>query len=244
MYASRREQAAAALASAAIVLGFALMLVFGLRVGWLPQAAAQLVSVAVETERLRPPAPEPPQRARSTTSAPRNAAAPRALRNEATPIVAPLVIPLIVPPPVVTAPVAGTGSAANQGASNLPGPGQGAGGEGNGTGGGGLGGNGDGGGVPMVGPRQIRGKLSYRDLPPDLLEPGQQARVGVRYTVNADGRVSGCIADEPSGLPVADALTCRLIEQRFVYRPARDRMGRAVRSVIVETHSWFSREER
>ncbi len=243
MYASRREQVVAALASAAIVLGFIIMLVLGLRVGWLPPKAAALISVNVEPNQPPPRPPEPPARQRTRESAPKNAAAPRALRNEATPIVAPPVVPLIVPPPIITAPLAGTGAAASQGASDLPGPGQGAGGDGNGTGGGGLGGNGDGGGVPVVGPRQIRGKLSFRDLPGGLLQPGQQARVGVRYTVDVDGRVTGCITDQPSDLPLANAMTCRLIEQRFFFRPARDRAGRAVRSVIVETHTWFSREE-
>ena len=97
--------------------------------------------------------------------------------------------------------------------------------------------------MPVVGPRQIRGKLTYRDLPPDVLQPGQQARVGVKYNVNTDGRVSGCRVDEPSGVRVADAMTCRLIEQRFVYRPARDRSGRPVRSIIVETHTWFTRDQ-
>ncbi|HVR90818.1 MAG TPA: energy transducer TonB [Novosphingobium sp.] len=240
MYSTRREQALSAIASAAIVVLFAAMLVLGLRASSLPSKAGALVSVD-----FAPPPPDrdppPPEPRRTAASAPKNAPSPRNLKNEATPIVAPPVIPLIVPPPIATAPVAGGGAATNQGASNLPGTGQGAGGSGNGLGGGGTGGDGD--GVPAVGPRQIRGKLSYRDIPAGLLQPGQQARVGVRYTVNVDGRISGCIVDEPSGLAVADALTCRLIEQRFVYRPARDRAGRAVRSIIVETHTWFSREQ-
>jgi periplasmic protein TonB len=241
VYASRREQAAAALGSAAFVLGLGVALVLGLRVGWLPGTRTALVALDIQPE--RPPRPESKPRKHNRRSAPKDAAAPRALRNQATQIVAPPVVPLIVPPPVTTTPVAGTGNAANQGASDLPGPGQGAGGQGNGFGGGGTGGDGDGDGWAVVGPRQIRGKLTYRDLPPDLLQPGQQARVGVRYTVNPDGRVSSCTVDEPSGLRVADALTCRLIEQRFVYRPARNRDGRPVRSIIVETHTWFSRNE-
>jgi protein TonB len=47
-----------------------------------------------------------------------------------------------------------------------------------------------------------------------------------------------------SGLPELDQIACRLIEQRFRYKPARDRAGRPVRSTIVETHSWFIREKR
>jgi protein TonB len=97
--------------------------------------------------------------------------------------------------------------------------------------------------MPAVGPRQIRGKLSSRDLPAEVLQPGQSARVGVRYIVETDGRVTNCRVTEPSGFAVADQTACRLIEQRFIYRPARDERGQPVRSTIVEWHTWFSREE-
>lgn len=245
MYAPRPQRATAFLGSAAIVLGLAAALILGLRAGKPPRPQSALVAVEFVPEQPPPRASVPPKRNRS--KAPKDAAAPRALRNQATQIIAPPVVPLIEPPPVITAPVTGTGDAASQGASELPGPGQGAGGQGDGRGGGGLGGDGDGDGggegMPVVGPRQIRGKLTYRDLPPDVLQPGQQARVGVQYNVNTDGRVSGCRVDEPSGVGVADAMTCRLIEQRFVFRPARDRSGRPVRSIIVETHTWFTRDQ-
>jgi protein TonB len=163
------------------------------------------------------------------------------LRNQATPVFAPKLPPLIVPPPIVTATQPARGDAAQTGASDRAGPGQGAGGTGNGTGGGGTGGNGD---DIAVGPHQIKGKLSFKDLPEGMLKPGGGASVGVRYAVNVDGTVSDCFADEPSGLPQLDALACRLIEQRFRYRPARDRAGRPVRSIVAESHSWFMREEK
>ena len=54
-----------------------------------------------------------------------------------------------------------------------------------------------------------------------------------------DGRVSGCEAERSSGIPALDSIVCRLIEQRFVYRPALDRNGRPVRSFIVETQSFY-----
>ena len=240
MYASPRERTAAALGAGAIVLGMALMLILGLRVVWHPPTTPGLVSLDLPRDRPSPRPTPPPERKPARTSAPKDAAAPPGRKAEATQIVAPPVVPLIVPPPVPVAPVAGTGSATSQGAAQS-GPGQGAGGVGNGTGGGGLGGNGA--GMPEIGPRQIKGKLSWRDLPADVLAPGQQARVGVRYTVEVSGRVTGCRAERPSGFPQADALACRLIEQRFFFRPARDGAGRPVRSVIVETHTWFSRAE-
>jgi protein TonB len=157
-------------------------------------------------------------------------------------VFAPDLPPLIVlPPPIVTATRPAQGDAAQTGASDRAGPGQGAGGAGNGNGGGGTGGDGDG---IVVGPRQIKGRLAFKDLPDGLLAPGDEASVGVRYAVNVDGTVSDCVADEPSGLPQLDALACRLIEQRFRYRPARDRAGRPVRAIVAERHTWILQEKR
>lgn len=218
----------------------ALALVFGLRVGNIVRNPNVLVSVLFEP--TKPPPPKQPKREvrKNERPAAKGAPSPRNLKNKATPVVAPPVVPLIKPPPIVVATQAGVGQAAQTGASDRPGPGQGAGGFGNGNGGGGDGGDGDG---AVVGPRQIRGKLSFRDLPEGLLPPGGEARVGVRYVVNVDGTVSGCRADEPSGIPRLDALACRLIEQRFRFRPALDRAGHPVRATIVEAHSWFVRED-
>jgi protein TonB len=242
VYVSAQERAASAVAAFAIVLLLVLALIFGLRVGEIVRNPGALVSVLLEPE--KPPEHKQPKPAVRRTERPaaKGAPSPRNLHNKATPVVAPPVVPLIVPPPIVVATQAGTGLAAANGASDRPGPGQGAGGLGNGTGGGGNGGDGEGGGA-VVGPRQIRGKLSFSDLPEGLLEPGEERRVGVRYTVEPDGTVSGCLADEPSGLPQLDALACRLIEQRFRFRPARDARGRPVRATIVEAHTWFVRED-
>lgn len=241
MYASPRERTASALAALGIVVLLAFALVFGLRVGAIVRDPGAIVSVLFEPDR-KPPPPEPKPRPKpATTHAPKGDPGQHNLKNKATPIVAPKVVPLIVPPPVVVATQAGIGQAAQTGASDRMGPGQGAGGYGNGNGGGGDGGNGDGGVV--VGPRQIKGKLSFKDLPDGMLRPGSEARVGVRYVVEVDGTVSSCSADEPSGIPQLDRLACRLIEERFRFRPGRDRFGRPVRTTIVEAHSWFIRDE-
>jgi protein TonB len=242
LYASPRERTASALAAFAIVLLLAVALVFGLRVGAVVRNPGTLVSVLFEP--TKPPSPpKQPKREvrRAETKAPKGDPGQRNLKNQATPIVAPKVVPLIVPPPVVVATQADIGQAPQTGASDRLGPGQGAGGYGNGNGGGGDGGDGSGGAV--VGPRQIKGKLSFKDLPEGLLAPGSEARVGVRYVVETDGTVSDCRADEPSGVPQLDRLACRLIEERFRFRPGRDRTGRPVRTTIVEAHSWFIREE-
>lgn len=245
MYASAtpRQTAASALASAGIVALIGLALVLGLRAGQVLHDTGSLISVVLDADKPPPP-PEPKSKPKpSVKSAPKGAPSPRNLRNKAAQVVAPPPRILLAPPPPM--PVAtqspGTGSAANNGASDQRGTGQGAGGIGNGLGGGGQGG--DGWGRPVKGPRQIRGKLSYADMPDGLLQEGQEASVGVIYTVEIDGRVSQCRADQPSGYAVLDALTCRLIEQRFRFRPARDRAGDPVPSKITERHYWFVRPE-
>lgn len=246
MYASAspRARSVSALASGTIVGLTAYLLVTGLAHGVIAQGREALVSVVFDPETPKPPPEPPPPKPRpAEASAPKGNPSPENLRNRAAQVVAPPPRIVILPPPPV--PVAtqtpGLGSAAQTGASDRAGPGQGAGGIGDGFGGGGQGG--DGSGRAAKGPRQIRGSLSFKDLPQDVLAEGSEARVGVRYWVETDGRVTGCRADEPSGYPSIDAMTCRLIEQRFVYRPARDRAGRPVRVPVVESHTWLRREE-
>ena len=58
-----------------------------------------------------------------------------------------------------------------------------------------------------------------------------------------DGSVTGCRAIRSSGHPPIDTAACRLIERRFRYRPALNRAGRPVRSVVEENHTWVLDED-
>jgi protein TonB len=176
---------------------------------------------------------------KAQTSRKKNEAAPANLRNQASPVFAPVLPPLRQPPPVVAAPRPAAGSAANTGASNRIGPGQGAGGVGNGTGGGGNGdGDGDGYADAVTRPIQIKGKLHWSDLPRELRQAHQGGELELVYRVNVDGSVSNCHVTRSSGLPSLDAQTCRLITERFRFRPSRDANGRAVPANIIELHGW------
>jgi periplasmic protein TonB len=234
VYVAQTPRALSAATALGIVALIGAILVLGLRVGHIVPAAEALVAFDLTaprptpSERVKPPEPRKAPAAKRKPS-------PRNLRNKATQVVAPLLPPIVEPPPIVAATEAGAGSAANTGAFDLPGPGQGAGGIGNGDGGGGSGGDGDG---AVIGPRRISGRLRYDDLPKGVLRFGDEASVQVRYWVHADGRVRQCRAAEPSGFPPVDALACRLIEQRFRFRPARDAAGRAVAAEVEEWHTW------
>ncbi len=183
----------------------------------------------------RPPVDRPKARKASGRASPRN------LRNKAAEVVVP--VPLVLPPAppiLLSAPTAGAGMASSAGASDRPGPGTGAGGEGDGSGGGGDGDGDGGGGVP---PRLIKGRLKFSNLPEDLREAGIGGTVGVRYRVDVDGRASDCRITASSGSRELDEATCQLIEERFLFDPARDAADRPVRSILEENHSWIVRHD-
>lgn len=191
-----------------------------------------------------PPAPavqprEPPRRV--TRNKPGGGSAPPDLRARATEIVAPEpVILLPVPPPVAVADKAGPGAAVSSGDSSVAGPGTGSGGLGRGRGGGSGDGEGLGdGGGGLTPPRWVRGRIRDSDYPAGAGEAGISGRVEVRYRVGTDGRVTQCGIARSSGNPELDAVTCRLIEQRFRYEPSRDGAGRPVPSWIIQNHEWI-----
>ena len=41
--------------------------------------------------------------------------------------------------------------------------------------------------------------------------------------------------------PELDVLTCRLVQQRFVYRPSTDRYGRPIADQVEGEHEWVAR---
>ena len=60
----------------------------------------------------------------------------------------------------------------------------------------------------------------------------------MRFTVGIDGRVSGCTVTRSSGYALLDTTTCRLIEKRFRYHPARDAQGQPVAETISLFYQW------
>jgi len=175
-----------------------------------------------------PPPEEKPEPVKPKTAEPEGAAAPKSMPA----IVAPKPeIPLPVTPKVQTAPASGT--------SNVPGEGTGSGGTGTGTGSGGSGsGTGGGGGDGGEKAQRIRGNLAYNDLPRSARERSARGTVGVRFIVQPDGRVTGCSVTRPSGDPDLDGTTCRIIERRFRYRPARNAQGQPVAETVTTSFEW------
>ncbi|WP_173204413.1 energy transducer TonB [Sphingopyxis sp. BSNA05] len=59
------------------------------------------------------------------------------------------------------------------------------------------------------------------------------------FTVGADGRASDCRIHQSSSHATLDATTCKLIEQRFRFEPARDASGRAVARPYGWLQEWW-----
>lgn len=236
---SPQERLGGAVSAGLVAAAFLYLLIAGLVVH-LPGIGAARTDLVTFT----PPPPPPDVRIETQPKPSRKAegeAAPPNLQSKATEITAPPTPPPPLPPPPMPAalkPFQGTQS--TQGAAPVAGPGTGAGGIGNGTGSGGTGdgdGAGDGRETP---PRRTGGRLKASDVPESAWETGIAGTVSVRYFVNTDGRVSDCRVTRSSGSALLDNTTCRLIEQRFRYKPSLDEDGRPVRSIIVENHTWVN----
>ncbi|HEX5183871.1 MAG TPA: energy transducer TonB [Allosphingosinicella sp.] len=234
----RNDRIKAAVGVALLEGALAYALIVGLGMRPPPEAVkAPLQLIGILPERPPPPrkSTPPPKR----TPRKEGAASPPNLKAKPTEIVRPPPPPIRikVPPPVAAAPIAGPGAAPNAGAAPVRGPGTGSGGLGNGTGSG-NGGNGAGGGLKGTRAHWLKGELKNSDYPHRAGEAKIGGSVSVRFTVETNGHVTNCSVTRSSGDSDLDAVTCRLIEKRFRYKPATDAAGRPIRSIANDTESW------
>jgi protein TonB len=223
-----RERVFALAAVAFVQLALALVLLSGFRVQIARHTDVVERLIDVVLPKLPPPTPPPPRHpqkvARHASSAPR--AEPDRIGGSPGP--RPAHAPPSVAPVVVLRP-----SAAPSGGGSGSGPALGSG-SGGGAGGNGYGDSGDGG----MDLEQIAGAITPSDYPRHLREAGIGGTVEFVFTVSANGRVTRCTITRSSGVPELDALTCRLIQQRFVYRPSTDRYGRPIADEVEGEHEW------
>jgi protein TonB len=82
------------------------------------------------------------------------------------------------------------------------------------------------------------GYVSEDDYPADAIMAGAEGTVTARYTIGRDGRVTQCEAVKSSGHASLDAVTCAILLNRFVFRPARDARGRRIEEVRQQRMIW------
>lgn len=234
-----RERAVSAVAVALVhaALGWALLTGLGVSIPDKAQEVLETFNVTTPP----PPPPEPPQQPpkplKERAPEKEGAAAPPNLKSRATEVTAPKT-PIPIPPPITVAEKPGPGLDPTQGNAPIAGPGTGAGGFGDGTGSGRYGngpGGGGGGGTPL---RLISGRIKNSDYPREAFEARAQGSVGLRFVVGVNGRVTSCNVTRSSGSRALDSTTCRLIMERFRYRPATDRNGRPFPQTVTGEHIW------
>jgi protein TonB len=77
-----------------------------------------------------------------------------------------------------------------------------------------------------------------RDYPPAALRREEQGTVRASFTIGTDGRVTNCTIVQSSGSTALDSTTCRIIQSRFRYDPARDAFGNPVSETRTQPVSW------
>jgi protein TonB len=185
---------------------------------------------AIITASLDPPPPEPDAVEEGAAAEPSRGDTAEPSRPEPE-------RPLPVPTPAQPAPDAGAGAASGAGAA--AGSGAGTGGNGTGTGSGdGGGGRGSGTVTPPV---RIAGALSDADYRRVRPPEGARGTVVIGFTVTTGGQVEGCRVERSSGYSVLDSATCRLVTERFRFRPARDQGGRAIAWTMRTDFTWVPR---
>jgi periplasmic protein TonB len=229
---SRRDRAA----TIALVVAIHVALAFAL-INLSPPLREQLPEEVVELFDVTEPPPPPavveelPKPEEAKPEREEGAASAKNIESRATPVVAPKPpIQMPVPQPIPVTQTPNQGNERTQGASNVVGPGTGAGGVGTGTGSGGSGTGSGGGGTGGVAtrPAVVRG-ITNRDYPPEVARfwpRGGAVFIAVRVLPN--GRATDCKINRSIGIPAIDQWTCKLVEERAVFRPATDTSGRPV----------------
>ena len=91
-------------------------------------------------------------------------------------------------------------------------------------------------------PRPARADLgalvTADDYPAEALEKEEEGAVGFRLEVAANGRVTSCTITRSSGSASLDSTTCRLMQTRARFTPARDSMGRPTADALNSRIVW------
>lgn len=228
---SRRQRIVSGSGAVFAVVAIGFGLASGLDLDVVRKVSEAISAVAIPA----PPPPEPTVQQTTPSDAASGKASAANQDAKAAPVAAPKPqLPPIIPP-ITAAPLPGTGNDASAGATPSPGAGSGAGGRGDGKGAGGSG-SGTGGGTKA---KWQSGTIRDRDYPAAASRARVGGEVEVRFTIQPSGRVTGCRVSRSSGDAALDTTTCRLIEDRFRFKPATNAAGVAVASVYGWRQSWW-----
>lgn len=88
-------------------------------------------------------------------------------------------------------------------------------------------------------PARLRsGAIGGDDYPAAAMRNGEEGQVAVVIIVGPDGRASEVRVERSSGSESLDGATCRIVQRRFRYAPARGDHGEAIPSEVRQTVTW------
>jgi periplasmic protein TonB len=84
----------------------------------------------------------------------------------------------------------------------------------------------------------LQGLISGDDYPASALEREEEGAVTVSLTIGTNGRVSGCSVTSSSGSRALDQATCRILQGRARFTPARDSNGNPTTDTFTQRIRW------
>lgn len=98
--------------------------------------------------------------------------------------------------------------------------------------------------APAVAPKSqvsLASLVGPDDYPPAAYDNNEQGEVRFRLAVGKDGRVTKCDITQTSGSAVLDHATCRIMQARAKFSPARSADGGPVEGAVEDSVSWSLR---
>jgi protein TonB len=80
--------------------------------------------------------------------------------------------------------------------------------------------------------------ISEDDYPDASRRAEEQGVVRVTYTVGTNGSVTACSVTKPSGFPRLDEATCKVIQRRWRFNPAKDAAGQPIEETRSQPVRW------
>jgi len=83
------------------------------------------------------------------------------------------------------------------------------------------------------------GLFTAADYPSNALKDGRMGRAHVRLRIDEAGAITECSVLRSSGSAELDAATCKVLNERAKFEPARDVDGNATRGIVVTAIRWI-----
>ncbi len=84
----------------------------------------------------------------------------------------------------------------------------------------------------------LQGLITSSDYPSSAQDNEEQGTVTVRLAIGTDGRVTGCSVSGSSGSRTLDSTTCRVLQRRAKFTPARDSSGQPTSGSFTQRITW------